>query len=171
VATSAALALGLLSGGLAGPARGASEDDAERKAIERENERRAKAGLLPRKEPPRPPGALVPAPSAPPRSEALPAQPVAPASAPPAGSAQATSAAPPPALARPASTAAPQPPRRTGPLDAVVSAARGLSPAGAYGGPEVAIDEGLTGTFLGLSVRSTLRVRAGDVALVVEPAR
>jgi hypothetical protein len=35
----------------------------------------------------------------------------------------------------------------------------------------VAIDDELSGAIRGLSVRSAIRLRAGDVALVVEPAR
>jgi hypothetical protein len=146
-----AIALLLLA---AGPARGS--DEAARSAIERENERRAKAGLLPRKEPGTAPSARGrPAASAQGSPVSTPLPPAAPSFA--GTGAGARSAA--------------SPPRLPGPLEAAVAAGRGLSPSGAYGGPELAVDETLSGTAGGLTVRSAVRVRAGDLVLTVERSR
>jgi hypothetical protein len=161
---------------LLGAGAGRASDEADRKAVERENERRAKAGLLPRKEPARPvPSGEPPPARAPAAVASVPLPTVSPSlapAAPPAAGPSPPMAAPPPA-ARAAQPphGGPGAPARQGPLEAAVAAGRGLSPAGAYGGPEVAVDESVAGSLVGLAVRSGLRIRAGEVVLVVDRAR
>jgi len=109
-------------------------------SVEEQNTERAKSGLLPRKLPPR--------------------EPPPPEIGPP----------PPPAVQAAAAPARPPAPRRLGPLDGAVAAARGLSAPGAQDGADARLD-GLAAQVAGLQVRSAVRVRAGDVSLVVEQDR
>jgi DNA polymerase III subunit gamma/tau len=144
-ALAAAVALAVAAPCLAGPAS----------SVEAENERRARAGLLPRKAPPSKPAA----PAQPPGAAPVPAHP------PPVP--------PVPAAPRPEPIAAgPQPrphaPLPGGPLEAAAVAARAL--AGAETAPSNLVIDAVPVSARALSVTSTVRVRAGRVTLSVEPA-
>jgi len=110
-------------------------------SVEEQNAQRAKAGLLPKKLPPKEPPPPEAGPPPPPAAQA--------------------------AAASPAQPSAPPAPRRLGPLDGAVAAARGLASPGVQDGADARVD-GVAALVAGLQVRSTIRVRAGDVSLVVE---
>ncbi|MFO0583381.1 MAG: hypothetical protein U0229_14010 [Anaeromyxobacter sp.] len=123
--------------------------------IDAENERRARAGLLPRKAAPTKP---APTPAPPPGAAPVPAHPPPPAAvAAPRPEPTAGGALPPP---RPAVTSSP--------VEAAVVAARAL--AGNDSAPAPLAIDAVPLAVRGLSVAATVRVRAGRVTLSVDPA-